>query len=597
MISKQDILNARILIVDDNQTNISVLEQMLSTAGYTSVLGITDSRETLELFESFKPNLILLDIMMPELDGYQVMEQLKKLEHADYVPILVMTALQDKETCIKSLKSGAKDFLSKPFDFAEVLTRIRNMLEAGLLYNKVNGQNIMLEQKILENKEYKENLEAILKSISEAIITVDKDLVILHYNKAAEDICGLPGNNEANGKNYRSFTNNCKGKCLEAFTETIKTKLPAERSRIECNNQNMPGHVVSVVTYPLFDNREKFSGCVIVVRDETRLVELENNLNKRQQLENIIGESEKMQKVYHLIEALVNTQTTVLIMGENGTGKGLVAEALHYHRKDTKGPFVIVNCAALSENLLESELFGHVKGAYTGAVTDRVGRFQKADGGTVFLDEIGDISHTMQLRLLRVIQDMEFERVGDSTPIKVNVRIIAATNQDLRKKVRSGKFREDLFHRLKVVVITMPTLRERREDIPLLIAHFTKQLNRKLNKNIKSISEDVQRVFMDYKWPGNVRELQNTLESAFVMCNKPIITKDDLPADIETPFTGEVQHKGKKVLNDRDAIVQALEKTGWNKAKAARLLGIDRTTIYQKIKMFNIIERGDKIPP
>ncbi|MCP5007683.1 MAG: sigma-54-dependent Fis family transcriptional regulator, partial [Planctomycetes bacterium] len=254
-------------------------------------------------------------------------------------------------------------------------------------------------------------------------------------------------------------------------------------------------------------SQEKFNGCVMVVRDETRLTELENDLQKRQQFHEIIGKSQSMQKIYSFIDVLANTNTTVLLTGESGTGKGLVAEALHCHAKDSKRPFVVVNCSSLSDNLLESELFGHVKGAFTGAVSNRVGRFQMADGGTIFLDEVGTISSTMQLRLLRVIQDMEFERVGESTPVKVNVRVVAATNQDLLKNVKSRKFREDLYHRLKVVELKVPPLRKRREDIPLLVSHFIEVFNKQLNKSIKSVSSDVHKIFMEYKWPGNVREL------------------------------------------------------------------------------------------
>lgn len=250
----------------------------------------------------------------------------------------------------------------------------------------------------------------------------------------------------------------------------------------------------------------------------------------------------------------------------------------------------MVNCAALSDNLLESELFGHVKGAYTGAISDRIGRFQLADGGTIFLDEIGDISHAMQLRLLRVLHDMEFERLGDSTSIKVNVRVIAATNQDLRKKVRYGQFREDLYHRLKVVELNMPPLRDRREDIPLLVNHFIEKLNKKLEKNIQSISEDVQRTFMQYKWPGNARELEHALEYAFVACDKHIITVENLPPSLQNVGTDIHQTLEKKKHSDRESILRALEKTGWNRSKAARLLGINRRTVYLKIKEYSLTE-------
>jgi transcriptional regulator with GAF, ATPase, and Fis domain len=283
----------------------------------------------------------------------------------------------------------------------------------------------------------------------------------------------------------------------------------------------------------------------------------------------------------------------VLITGESGTGKKLVAEALHYHGKGSeKKPFVVLSCSSLSDNVLESELFGHVKGSFTGAISDRVGRFQKAEGGTIFLDEIGDISGAMQLRLLRVLEEREFERVGDSKTIKVNVRVIAATNQDLRRMVRNGKFREDLYHRLKVMEITVPPLRERRGDIPLLVDFFIEKLNVRLNKHIKFVSADVQKIFMYHKWTGNIRELYNTMEYAFTTCDNTVITIDNLPSDFKNIRARDRRPRrietGK--TNDRQQIVQALEKAGWNKSKAARLLGIHRVTIYKMMKKYGIKE-------
>lgn len=289
-----------------------------------------------------------------------------------------------------------------------------------------------------------------------------------------------------------------------------------------------------------------------------------------------------MQEIYSLIESLADVQTTVLVTGESGTGKELVAEALHYRGGRSNKPLVKVNCAALSENLLESELFGHVKGAFTGAITDKVGRFQKADGGTIFLDEIGDISQKTQLRLLRVLQEMEFERVGDSTPVRIDVRVIAATNRDLTEKVRLGEFREDLYYRLKVVEVRLPAIRDRLEDIPLLTEHFLRKFNRKFNREITGISADVQKIFMSYPWPGNVRELEHTLEHAFILCRQNIITIDHLPGNLKNTEESGRMHRGKS--DEAGEIRRALEKAGGNKAKAARLLGIDRKTLYRKME-------------
>jgi transcriptional regulator with PAS, ATPase and Fis domain len=294
-----------------------------------------------------------------------------------------------------------------------------------------------------------------------------------------------------------------------------------------------------------------------------------------------------MQKIYSLIEDLSDVLTTVLITGESGTGKELVADAIHYSGDRSNSPLVKVNCSALSESLLESELFGHVKGAFTGADRNKVGRFQKADSGTIFLDEIGDISPRMQLRLLRVLQERIFERVGDSTSIKVDVRVIAATNQDLAAKVKQGEFREDLYYRLRVVEIFIPPLRDRTDDIPVLVEHFIQKFNNKFNKNIAAISEGVMKVFIAYLWPGNVRELEHALEHAFVLCRQNTIAQEHLPAHLS-----EISDRQTSALNgneiDPEAVREALIKSGGNKAKAARLLGINVRTIFRKIEKYNI---------
>jgi transcriptional regulator with PAS, ATPase and Fis domain len=295
-----------------------------------------------------------------------------------------------------------------------------------------------------------------------------------------------------------------------------------------------------------------------------------------------------MQDIYSLIELLSDVESTVLISGESGTGKELVAAALHYKGNRSNNNIVKVNCSALSENLLESELFGHVRGSFTGAFKDKTGRFKKADGGTIFLDEIADISSKIQIKLLRVLQEKEFEQVGDSKTIKVDVRVIAATNQDLTDKVRNGQFREDLFYRLNVMKIIIPPLRERRDDIPLLVEHFISVFNKKFNKNISSISPSVEKIFLDYHWPGNVRELEHTIEHAFILCKETVISVNNLPPElINHDAKATFCHNDVKV-EDPDTIIDALNKSSWNKTKAAQLLGISRRSIYRKIKEFNI---------
>jgi two-component system, NtrC family, response regulator HydG len=356
----------------------------------------------------------------------------------------------------------------------------------------------------------------------------------------------------------------------------------------ECQLKDRSRSVVNLMAYPLLNQQGRFSGAVMVVRDETRLVDLEGKLEERQQLQRLIGRSAGMQKVYGLIDALSNVQTTVLITGESGTGKELVAEALHYRGARSQKALVKVNCGALPETLLESELFGHVKGAFTGAVHSQVGRFQRAHGGTIFLDEIGDVSPKIQLGLLRVLQERVFERLGDATPIKVDVRVVAATNRNLQEKVRRGEFREDLYYRLKVVEVPLPPLRERREDIALLVEHFLKQFNKSFGRAIVGVSADVQRIFLGHPWPGNVRQLEHTLEHAFVLCRNRVITLDHLPPDFLNGVEPLIPRPRNTPQDELAAILQALEQTAGNKAKAARLLGIDRKTLYRKMEKLQV---------
>ena len=341
---------------------------------------------------------------------------------------------------------------------------------------------------------------------------------------------------------------------------------------------------------PLLDQKGDPIGAVLIIKDETRLSSLERELKERQSYHSIIGKNHKMQELYDLIERLSNYDSTVLITGESGTGKELVADSLHYSGSRNEKPLVKVNCAALPENLLESELFGHVKGAFTGAIGDKEGKFELADGGSIFLDEIGDISHHNQIRLLRVLQEKSFERVGSNKPVNVDVRIITATNKDLTELINAGKFREDLFYRLNVVKVDLPPLRNRADDIPILIEHFIDKFNMQFNKEIKGITSDALEVLTKYSWPGNIRQLRNTLESIFVWAKNDAITFDQIPEDIWNSENTVGVH-AHNPSNEKERIVAALSKTGWNKAKAARHLGITRTTLYKKILVYDISEK------
>jgi PAS domain S-box-containing protein len=429
-------------------------------------------------------------------------------------------------------------------------------------------------------------LNAIFASVKDAIITVDLDLQVIEANQSTEKICGV-NIRRIGGKTFSDCLEQCNRACCEVLRQTLKQKMSVSDYRIECDHQSRCGQLVSINSTPLVDHQGAFTGAVLVIRDITRLCDLERNLRERHTFQNIVGRSRKMQDIYSLLEDLANLETTVLVTGESGTGKELVAKALHYTGRRAFRPFVTVNCSALAESLLESELFGHVRGAFTGAVKDKQGRFEAADGGTILLDEIGDISPLIQLKLLRVLQEKVFERVGESFPRKVDVRVIACTNRNLKEKVRRGEFREDLYYRLMVVEVPLPPLRERMEDLPLLVDHFRQIFNEKFSKHIDGVTGDVLGRFMQYSWPGNIRELEHAIEHAFILCRGQMISPEHLPAAISDSIETE-KSKAKTLrfpvrTTARDDILQALQKTGGNKTEAARLLGINRRTVYRKI--------------
>ncbi len=322
---------------------------------------------------------------------------------------------------------------------------------------------------------------------------------------------------------------------------------------------------------------------------------LKKQLKKKYKFENFIGDSPEMNKVFRTIEKVADTDSTVLILGESGTGKELVARAIHYHSSRRDKPLVPVNCGAIPEELLESELFGHEKGAFTNAIRTRIGRFEMAHGGTIFLDEIAEMSPHLQVKLLRIVQEQEFERVGGTRTIKCDVRIIAATNKDLEKEVENGRFREDLYYRLKVIPIRLPPLRERRSDVPLLIHHFLERMTKVKKKKIKGISKETVKAMEEYDWPGNVRELENVIERMVILSEGDYLTEEDLPekirkkgfsSDLTTMSIPDEGFSLSHAVNEYEKrlIITALEKTGWVKNRAAKLLKMNRTTLVEKIK-------------
>jgi len=446
-----------------------------------------------------------------------------------------------------------------------------------------------MHQLLAEKESLRLNQEAIFQAIPDAIVVVDTEMRVIKTNRPLTDVCFV-GDILTGPGGQQVVSGACQRGCFAALRETLSTQKPLMEYRVECKGQN-PGRVVVINSMPLTGESGNFVGAVLIIRDITRLADLEKRLTDLHRHRGLIGKSKVMRDIYPVLDQLGEIDTTVLITGESGTGKELVAEAIHYGGSRAKKPLVKVNCSALSDELLGSELFGHVRGAFTGAIRDKVGRFEAAQGGTIFLDEIGDVSPRLQLGLLRVLETKEFERVGETKTRKADVRVIAATNVDLPERIRAGFFRADLYYRLKVVEMRLPPLRDRAEDIPLLADHFMRQLAANFGKTITRLSEEVMAILMLYPWPGNVRELKYAMEHACVLCPGGEILPAYLPRELLAPSCElpprALQHSLRGGLS-REAILAALREAGGNRSKAARHLGVDRRTLYRNMARLGI---------
>lgn len=427
---------------------------------------------------------------------------------------------------------------------------------------------------------------AILESISDGVFTVDSEWRITSFNRAATIITGVDGV-EAIGKLcsevFRSSM--CESHC--ALRQTMKTgKAVTGQSGyiVRSDGRRVP---ISTSTAVLRDADGRVTGGVETFRDLSEIEALRHELEGKGRSGEMVSRSPLMERVFEIIPAVAASPSTVLILGETGTGKEILARTIHSMGPRREGPFIAVNCGALPDTLLESELFGYKVGAFTGAVRDKPGRFALARGGTLFLDEIGEVSPALQTRLLRVLQDKAFEPLGSVGRETTDARIIAATNSDLREEVRAGRFREDLFYRVNVVRIDLPPLRHRKEDIPLLCASFVEKFNLLHGKDIQGVSSEVISLFMAHDWPGNIRELENAIERAFVMCTEGFITIGHLPEEITAgSFISFIDpgRLGAHQLLDARMITAALERNGFNRTAAANELGIHKTTLFRRMK-------------
>jgi len=583
----------RILIVDDEESLRLTFELLLKRAGYESVTGVSNFDDAIATVEKEHFDLIISDIVLQGASGIDLLRQIKEMGKT--CPVVMITGYPNIETAAEAVRLGAFDYVPKPVKKDELLKIVALALEK---------QELQKEKNRFEEQQEKNRYlqETILRSVREIIITVDTHLRIADMNDMARDWTRSFLPEIAIGVSLPSISSKFGLALLNDVKEVLKHRKELKLHRLEWQKPDGSFGVMSVTAAPLEDNKSTFLGVVITARDLTHLEDLDKR-GPRTNFHRFVGKSEPMQRIYALIESVGKVDTTVLITGESGTGKELVAEALHNESPRSSRPLVKVDCTAIPEDLLESELFGHKKGSFTGADRDRLGRILQADGGTLFLDEIGDISPRMQLRLLRFLQERTFYPVGQDQPIQVDVRVITATNADLKEKVQRDLFREDLYFRLRVVDIILPPLRERKEDIPLLAKHFLSVFDHKMKRGVTGFSDSVMDLLLNHSWPGNIRELEHVIERAYVLCNGDTITTDHLPAEVMTaespppavsepavprPVPAQPMPAAMDTEDEIERIIDALRRTAGNKAKAARLLGMDRSTLYRKISGYNI---------
>lgn len=492
---------------------------------------------------------------------------------------------------IKTKKGSEKNVLAS----ITPIVRKEQIISAVLVFRDTKEMlNLAedLEEKTTELLNQKNKLDAIFNSNIEGIFTIDDDWNVTSFNAAAEKITGYKINEAIGKKCWQIFNSQiCRNGCH--MEQTMKNGKPTIANELEIINKHGNRIPIRVNSAILRNDKNEKIGAVETFLDISEIKNLAEHLNERFKYENIVGKNKEIKHIINVLESVAQTDSSVLITGESGTGKELAARAIHLNSHRRTGPFTAVNCSAFAESLIESELFGHEKGAFTGAIKSKVGRFELANGGTLFLDEIGDLSVTIQTKLLRVLETREIERVGSNKPIKIDTRIIAATNKNLEREIESGRFREDLYYRVNVMNIQLPPLRERKDDLPILVNYFIEKFNVKFERNIKHFSSSSFDILIDYNWPGNIRELENVIEHCFVLCSSDIIQIEHLPKRLRESDLTNQENRTDNNLNhiqnvERDIIIQTLKKYSGNKSKTAEELSIHPTTLWRKMQKFGI---------
>jgi DNA-binding NtrC family response regulator len=590
--------DAAILIVDDEVSLRNTFRIFMQRAGYNTVIAVGSFAEAVKAVSARMFDLIVCDIVLENHSGIDLLKRFRQL--GVNCPVVMITGYPHVDTASEAVRLGAFDYLAKPVEKEALLKIARLAMQQYHLEQAKQAAERAGER-------YRRFLETIFKSVSDSIISVDPSMNIMKVNNAALVLFRQMKIELCEGENLASILKKSKGMSTlaEDIRDVLRTGIELKDHRLECVLGEIC-KILSICISPLESDTGTPIGAVLVLRDMTP--KERNKISQRTHFHKMTGASPLMQNVYLLIEKIGRVDTSVLITGASGTGKELVVHALHQESHRNKKPLVKVDCTAIQDNLLESELFGHKKGSFTGAEENRTGRILQAEGGTLFLDEIGDISKIMQLRLLRFLQEKTFYPVGSDKEIHVDVRVIAATNVDLRKKVQDGDFREDLYFRLLIIDIHLPPLSVRTGDIALLTNHFIHLYAHRLGKRISGISEQAMALLCQYDWPGNVRQLEHTIERACILCQDTTISTEHLPEEfVKASQTDHAppQHtqdwsntswkdRAKQITlteqeqQTSDGIIKALEKAGGNKAKAARILKVDRSTLYRKMRELHI---------
>ena len=558
----------RILIVEDEVIVAMELRDRLEDLQYTVLDNVTTGAEAIKLAQAHGPDLILMDIMLGgEMDGIEAAAEIRA---AQSVPVVFLTAYSDEGTLRRAKDAAPFGYIVKPFEERELYATI----EVALSQHQ-------MEQRLQEQRD---DLLQILDGLRQGTAMTDADGQLSFLSRTARRLLGL--DEAALGTRWTDAF---------PFDDATRTALrtmvdtpPAEREKVPARlapSDDTQYHVeIEVQDDPRTPERRIF-----VLYDVTEVHSLRQMLDEKAQFRGIVGKSAPMERVFQQIQQIAQVDSTALIRGATGTGKELVAHALHDASPRSAGPFVAVNCAALNEDLAGSQLFGHKKGAFTGAVSNQEGFFEAAEGGTLFLDEIGDIPLDVQRQLLRVLEDRTVTRLGETTSRPVDVRIVAATHRDLHEEVDAGRFREDLLYRIRIARIELPPLRERRADIPLLVRRFLQECRAITGKDVTDVGQDAMRHMLDYPWPGNVRELRNAIEYAMIHAQDAILRADNLPPELHDSAL-DAQATPADAWPDDEAgrIRAALQHTDGNRTEAADLLGISRATLYRRLDEFDI---------